>query len=1263
MAGQLVAIQAFDSNGVPAAGAKFFTYAAGTTTPKAAYSDEAGTIALSNPVVCNAAGIAACYLKSGIGDYKIALKDSTGAIFLFRTIDNYSPDTDSILYIIGSDIETARTEALDAATAAQLAQSLAETARAAAEAAQLAAENAETGAASSVSAAAASASAAATSATNAATSASAASTSASAAATAKTNAETAETNAETAETNAEAAQAAAEAARALAEAAVTDAENAANAVLSDIAEYVTTAEDTPVPSAAVWTFNPATAVNTGTDKIARTAHPYADGQLVKYAHGGGTAIGGLTTATLYYIKSPGANDFQLSATRGGAAINLTSTGAGTAHTLADVFSLLHYAEKAQDSADAAQGHEVGAAEIVASMEEFVLGSYANATAAWANPSATANQSIYYNTTAGDWRVLGAAAPQEAILAQYNTAYDAILTSLDAGTLPSGVIADQATAEAGSNNTKGMTPLRVAQAIAVLSPPVPATVPNQTAKTVLTINGSGSITPIYGSHEIAGAGAAADDLSTIDMAAFVDGGFTILRPTTDAYAITVKASGGNITTDTGVDITLNSHSDLLFAVKDGSTARVSKVSRDAPSASSSADVANVTALKAIVTASGLSDGARINLLGYTSVGDGGGGVLTYIAASTATPDDFRVFKPNDVTLPAAGRFVRVAQPVYDWRQAGCVLDGSTNDAARANVAAADTAVAAITGGGKVMGLNYTSGGALVIDRNDLTVEDTEFKCLQPTSTTDNRVVRNNGDRNTFRRCRFNWGTAGIAVGSLGEDALFWNTGDDCTMDQCYATGDRKGSGFVNNAGTNFRCIKPIIESLRFSSTPTASTAVSGVSGANLTVSSITGFTNGSRIFVLMNDGGYHETTINGAPSGTTIVMAATPTRSSVDTTGGLVVCPSTTDDAIQAIWNNAATAAYIDRPVIRNITGDIGFGQYSRFTRGIANGGCNGVDIMAPFVDTVDQGIDNTGSAANKGIRVIGGKIQNVRTWGVKHANSIIDCVVEGVLVENAGLACVVYSGPAESGLTVKTSRCTVANSILKNPGWGSYSGSDNHSCVTILKSTYDQDFPKGIKVQGVRGVDDQATTTARRLFFSDVTQRAAYGDDFNELDEFCTFDYSGDGVSLNAENVAGAEAPVCSLYLSSSQSIPNATWTEILFNAEEYDPAQMHSTVSATGRIVIKRRGLYWIAGAARFANNATGGRNLVLRFESSNIYGGANQVAGHSTLSTYARAAGYRYCEPSDEIYMWVYQDSGGALNALDTETWLSAIRMPMNF
>jgi len=55
---------------------------------------------------------------------------------------------------------------------------------------------------------------------------------------------------------------------------------------------------------------------------------------VTYADGGGTAIVGLTTATVYYIHSkPSATTIKLSATLGGDAIDLTAVGVGTSHTL------------------------------------------------------------------------------------------------------------------------------------------------------------------------------------------------------------------------------------------------------------------------------------------------------------------------------------------------------------------------------------------------------------------------------------------------------------------------------------------------------------------------------------------------------------------------------------------------------------------------------------------------------------------------------------------------------------------------------------------------------------------------------------------------------------------------------------------------------------------------------------------------------------------------------------------------------------------
>ena len=66
------------------------------------------------------------------------------------------------------------------------------------------------------------------------------------------------------------------------------------------------------------------------DKIV-TANTFTDGDKVTYDVGGGTAIGGLTDATEYFIVNATAAEFQVSATSGGAAIDLTAVGTGTAH--------------------------------------------------------------------------------------------------------------------------------------------------------------------------------------------------------------------------------------------------------------------------------------------------------------------------------------------------------------------------------------------------------------------------------------------------------------------------------------------------------------------------------------------------------------------------------------------------------------------------------------------------------------------------------------------------------------------------------------------------------------------------------------------------------------------------------------------------------------------------------------------------------------------------------------------------------------------
>ena len=80
--------QFFDNNGVMLSGGLVYTYAAGTTTPLAAYTSNTGNTALANPIVLDASGrvpTGQIWLTYGQG-YKFTVKTSTGT--LIGTYDN-----------------------------------------------------------------------------------------------------------------------------------------------------------------------------------------------------------------------------------------------------------------------------------------------------------------------------------------------------------------------------------------------------------------------------------------------------------------------------------------------------------------------------------------------------------------------------------------------------------------------------------------------------------------------------------------------------------------------------------------------------------------------------------------------------------------------------------------------------------------------------------------------------------------------------------------------------------------------------------------------------------------------------------------------------------------------------------------------------------------------------------------------------------------------------------------------------------------------
>jgi len=83
-----VGAQLFDNNGVPLAGGKIYTYAAGTTSPLPSYTDSTGGTAHTNPIILNSAGrvLGGEIWVLGSTNYKFVVTTSTDVLII--TLDN-----------------------------------------------------------------------------------------------------------------------------------------------------------------------------------------------------------------------------------------------------------------------------------------------------------------------------------------------------------------------------------------------------------------------------------------------------------------------------------------------------------------------------------------------------------------------------------------------------------------------------------------------------------------------------------------------------------------------------------------------------------------------------------------------------------------------------------------------------------------------------------------------------------------------------------------------------------------------------------------------------------------------------------------------------------------------------------------------------------------------------------------------------------------------------------------------------------------------
>ena len=131
---------------------------------------------------------------------------------------------------------------------------------------------------------------------------------------------------------------------------------------------------------------------------------------------------------------------------------------------------------------------------------------------------------------------------------------------------------------------------------------------------------------------------------------------------------------------------------------------------------------------------------------------------------------------------------------------------------------------------------------------------------------------------------------------------------------------------------------------------------------------------------------------------------------------------------------------------------------------------------------------------------------------------------------------------------------------------------------------------------------------------------------------------------LHIAKIIGFVTPSCRVQNSGDITIATATDTELTFDTEIHDTDTMHSTSTNTGRITVKRPGIYEVKGCIRWPTNAVGNRQMYIRhnatiimWETREATAGAPHRAVISTIFD---------CAVDDYFELGCYQNSGGNLN-----------------
>jgi len=131
--------------------------------------------------------------------------------------------------------------------------------------------------------------------------------------------------------------------------------------------------------------------------------------------------------------------------------------------------------------------------------------------------------------------------------------------------------------------------------------------------------------------------------------------------------------------------------------------------------------------------------------------------------------------------------------------------------------------------------------------------------------------------------------------------------------------------------------------------------------------------------------------------------------------------------------------------------------------------------------------------------------------------------------------------------------------------------------------------------------------------------------------------------------------PAAELRQSVAQSIPNATWTSITFDAEDLDSdpggTGGHSTSVNTSRYVAVYAGWYRVGGGVEFAVNATGQRGCACAVNGTLVTASRTFVSATAAVGMdVPTRTKLVFLNIGDYVELQAYQNSTAALNTFVT-------------